>query len=195
MSKTPTLSADTITQVECQVLDVAQALVGETHVVLAVNFEKESGYWYLRVYVESKSPEAVSLETCERLSRQLDEPLESIKALKDFPYALEVSSPGLFRRLTTERECQFYQGHPVQVLPLDSANVTPLKKGPKSKASTGWIGTVQGFCTDLDSNSPAVRIKDANAQPQIVPLAKFSVTLHHHLTALEAIAAEEAETL
>ncbi len=55
------------------------------------------------------------LEDCEVISRLIDEPIETLKALGDLRYNLEVSSPGLFRSLQKKREFDFYLNQPVQV--------------------------------------------------------------------------------
>lgn len=92
----------------------------ETHLeagfyLLAVDFEKEAGAWYLRIYIEGQDA-TISLNDCERISRHLDPFLETHAPLKDLPYSLEISSPGLFRPLRTAREFDFYRGRAIRVV-------------------------------------------------------------------------------
>ncbi|MBY0404417.1 MAG: hypothetical protein K2X66_11005 [Cyanobacteria bacterium] len=90
----------------------------EKFTLIEVLLVKESGYWYLRLFVERQDFE-IALSDCESISRQIDSVIESYfeskPDLKDFPYSLEVSSPGLFRELRTPLEFNFYQGRPIQV--------------------------------------------------------------------------------
>lgn len=55
-----------------------------------------------------------SLEDCERMSRALEEQLDATQAIPD-AYVLEISSPGVSRQLTTEREFIAFKGFPVLV--------------------------------------------------------------------------------
>ena len=151
MAKTPTLASETICQVQNQVFELTNQLVDDNHLVLAVDFEKEVGAWYLRVYIESHLDKGTSLETCAEISRKLDEPLEGVKALQNFPYSLEVSSPGLFRQLKTAREFEFYQGKNVQVLPLGvdpSEAARPPKPGKPKRADSGWTRCATAFSVE-----------------------------------------------
>jgi ribosome maturation factor RimP len=55
-----------------------------------------------------------SLNDCERMSRALEEKLDAVDLIPD-AYVLEVSSPGISRELTTEREFIAFKGFPVIV--------------------------------------------------------------------------------
>ena len=61
----------------------------------------------------------ISLEDCEQMSRALEPTLDAIEALPD-AYVLEVSSPGLSRLLTTDREFISFKGFPVIVTAADA---------------------------------------------------------------------------
>jgi ribosome maturation factor RimP len=105
-----------------------------------VNFEKEAGYWYLRIYVEGRDF-SISLNDCEAVSRALDPLLDEFFPLQELSYSLEVSSPGLFRPLRQEREFAFYAGRPVRV-----ENKPPQKGKPAPKAvSKPEEGILQAF--------------------------------------------------
>lgn len=78
----------------------------------------------------------ISIEDCEKVSRRLDEVLES----QDPPvvsgsYVLEVESPGLERQLKTEREFAVFNGQRVSVESQDKI------KG----LGTQFLGTLQGM--------------------------------------------------
>lgn len=64
-----------------------------------------------------------SLDDCERMSRALEAALDASDLIPD-AYVLEVSSPGISRSLTTDREFISFKGFPVEVTttePLDGA--------------------------------------------------------------------------
>lgn len=61
-----------------------------------VEYIKEGGRWYLRIYIDSKT--GVSTEHCEKVSRALDPVLDEKDPIQD-AYILEVSSAGLERAL------------------------------------------------------------------------------------------------
>lgn len=59
-----------------------------------------------------------SLDDCERMSRALEATLDSAGAIPD-AYVLEVSSPGISRQLTTDREFISFKGFAVIVSTLE----------------------------------------------------------------------------
>ena len=121
-TKSIQLSPDTIAEVRNAVFALAEKALPEAF-YLVVDFEKESGHWYLRLYIDKADQQSkVSLENCEVASRAIDPELESIKHLKDFPYTLEVSSPGAFRPIATGREFVFYAGRNIKIERPDRAN-------------------------------------------------------------------------
>lgn len=73
---------------------------------IEIELEKESGNWFLRVYIFS-TDHPVNHQDCENLSRGLDNFLDD---LIPFKYRLEISSPGLYRKIKTEREYVLFEG-------------------------------------------------------------------------------------
>jgi ribosome maturation factor RimP len=67
----------------------------------------------LRVVVDSDR--GVSLDDAAAISRQLSAALDTVAVMGDFPYTLEVSSPGVDRPLTDPRHWQRAVGRLVQV--------------------------------------------------------------------------------
>jgi ribosome maturation factor RimP len=108
------LTPDQIREIETAVFQLVEAHLDARFYLLDVNFEKEAGYWYLRIYVEGRDF-LISLNDCEAVSRALDPLLDEFSPLRELSYSLEVSSPGLFRPLRQEREFAFYAGRPVRV--------------------------------------------------------------------------------
>ena len=77
-----------------------------------VEYVKEAGLWYLRVYVDRD--EGVTLEHCEAISRELDPILDQKDPIPD-SYTFEVSSAGAERALRRPSDFQRFLGHLVEV--------------------------------------------------------------------------------
>jgi len=73
----------------------------------------------LRVVVDSDR--GVSLDDAAAVSRELSAALDTVAVMGDFPYTLEVSSPGVDRPLTDRRHWRRAVGRLVQVTVADSA--------------------------------------------------------------------------
>ena len=72
----------------------------------------------LRVVVDSDR--GVSLDDASTVSRELSAALDTVAVMGDFPYTLEVSSPGVDRPLTDRRHWRRAVGRLVQVIVTDS---------------------------------------------------------------------------
>ena len=72
----------------------------------------------LRVVVDSD--QGVSLDDAATISRELSTALDTVAVMGDFPYTLEVSSPGVDRPLTDQRHWRRAVGRLVQVAVTDS---------------------------------------------------------------------------
>lgn len=59
-----------------------------------IEFEREAGDWYLRVYIARNDEQYVSTDDCELVSRYLSDKLDEVDPIED-AYYLEVSSPGI----------------------------------------------------------------------------------------------------
>ncbi len=76
----------------------------------------------LRVVVDSD--QGVSLDDAAVISRQLSAVLDTAPVMGDFPYTLEVSSPGVDRPLTDPRHWRRAVGRLVQVTVTDAGTVS-----------------------------------------------------------------------
>jgi len=76
----------------------------------------------LRVVVDSDP--GVSLDDAAAISRKLSAALDSVAVMGDFPYTLEVSSPGVDRPLTDPRHWRRAVGRLVQVTAEDSGSIS-----------------------------------------------------------------------
>ncbi len=117
--KTKPLSPQQIQAIQDQVYELAEVIVSANYFVVDVVMELENGRWYLRIYLDHPNLAVrVTLEDCKDISDALGPMIdESVKVLEEFPYSLEVSSPGLFRSLTKPREFQFYKGRRIELKP------------------------------------------------------------------------------
>ena len=66
-----------------------------------VEYVREAGNWYLRVYVDKEG--GITVDDCEIVSRALSDKLDANDFIED-SYILEVSSPGLGRPLKKEKD-------------------------------------------------------------------------------------------
>ena len=73
---------------------------------IEISFEKENGRWFLRIFIY-KNDGKVSLDDCESLTHALNTNLDE---LIDVKYYLEVSSPGLDRKLKSAKEYVIFRG-------------------------------------------------------------------------------------
>ena len=96
-----------------------------------VEYVKEAGDYYLRAYIDKEG--GVSIDDCEAVSRALDAPLDSEDFIPD-AYTLEVSSPGLGRRLTKDRHLEKSLG-----------NVVEIKLFKPLEGEKEWMGELTGY--------------------------------------------------
>ena len=76
-----------------------------------IDFVRENNKDILKIFIYSNT-KSVTLDDCEKISRSLDEFLDE---LIDFKYSLEVSSPGLTRKLKSEKEYLIFVGKIVSI--------------------------------------------------------------------------------
>lgn len=79
---------------------------------------QEVGRNLLRVYIDSEN--GVNLDQCQGVSRELSVILDVEDPITD-EYLLEVSSPGIFRKLRNEKEYKRFLGNRVSIRPLDGS--------------------------------------------------------------------------
>ncbi|MEF9946374.1 MAG: ribosome maturation factor RimP [Lachnospiraceae bacterium] len=77
-----------------------------------VEYVKEVGTWYLRVYIDK--PAGIAVDDCEAVSRRLSEGLDENEFIEE-AYILEVSSPGLGRPLKKEKDFQKSIGKEIEI--------------------------------------------------------------------------------
>lgn len=100
-----------------------------------VEYVSEGGYNYLRVYVEKKDGDT-SLDDCVALSRKIDTLADEIIKEKFF---LEVSTPGLERKLKKERDFIRFVGKKVKIYTRSQVEGRKAFEGLIEKYEDGMI--------------------------------------------------------
>lgn len=96
-----------------EILEVLDRLFGESDVeVVEVVTTGSSRGRVIRVFVDK--PGGVSVGDCARLSRAIEDELEAAGSVPG-PYVLEVSSPGVNRRLHRRRDFKRFRGETAKV--------------------------------------------------------------------------------
>ncbi len=85
---------------------------------------KENHKWFLRIFIYSEERE-VNLDDCERVSRSLSGFLEE---LIPFKYNLEVSSPGLERKIKSTKEYLIFKNRDISIKLKESIDDFPEKQ-------------------------------------------------------------------
>ncbi len=96
----------------------------------------------LRVVVDSDG--GVSLDDAAAVSRELAAVLDTVAVMGDFPYTLEVSSPGVDRPLTDRRHWRRAVGRLVQVTVTDSGGARPVSGRVAAADADGVTLDVEG---------------------------------------------------
>jgi ribosome maturation factor RimP len=116
--------------------------------VVDVEFRREPGGWVLRLFVEkhgstenrlSVRDAAVDLSLCAGVSRDLSPALD-VADLVPHAYHLEVSSPGVERRLRDERDFIRFEGQKAKLRLRDPVASSP--SGARQRVVVGTLGAV-----------------------------------------------------
>lgn len=107
-----------------QVSELARPIVEEEGCSLwDVEYVREAGQWYLRVYIDKEG--GVGIDDCTRISRRLDPLLDEADPIPD-SYVFEVGSAGAERELKRPSDFRQFMGSDVQVRlyrPVDGSKV------------------------------------------------------------------------
>ncbi len=118
------MSAESKTGVAGKVSLLAGPLAQELGLSLwDVQYQKEGAEWILRVYIDKEG--GVGIDDCVAMSHALDPVLDREDPVPQ-EYVLEVSSPGLNRKLTRPEHFEAYMDEPVRV-----RLIRPLEEGTR----------------------------------------------------------------
>lgn len=130
------MKADAQKQVRQQVEQLAEALVvSEGMELVDLEFRREGRRWMLRLFIDKDG--GVTLDDCASISRELGDLLD-VKDVIPQSYVLEVSSPGLNRRLRKKEHFSRFAGQQVRlrlVAPIDGRkNIVGELEGVEDEA-------------------------------------------------------------
>ena len=102
-----------------------------------VEYIKEAGGWYLRIYIDR--PDGISISHCEAVSHDLDPILDEHEDLIPGSYTFEVSSAGAERRLRRPSDFERFIGHLIEVKLYKSKNGQKIYLGNLAEYNDGVI--------------------------------------------------------
>lgn len=134
-------------------LNLAEPVANENGCyIYDVEYVKEGGSWYLRIFADKDG--GITIDECEAISRKLSEKLDEKDFIKQ-DYLLEVSSPGIERRLRQEKHFEMYKGETVDVGLYKAVNGT--------KTLCGTLLGLSGDEISIDCEGDIVKIKPNEA--------------------------------
>ena len=84
----------------------------EGYELVDVEYVKEGKHRFLRIYIDK--PEGISLDDCKFVSEYIGEKLDEMDPIQE-NYFLEVSSPGIDRKLKKDKDFEKFKGSDVEV--------------------------------------------------------------------------------
>ena len=146
-----------VTQIYEMVKPIADELNYE---IYHVEYVKENGEYYLRIYIEKEG--GITLSDCEALSRRVSDLMDEKDPIPE-AYFLEVSSPGLNRTLFTEAHYKRFVGREVLV------KLTKAIDGKKSIKGILKEANEENIIVEADTliSIPKEKIKSANIEGEI----------------------------
>lgn len=115
-----------------EVTALIEPILDEMEIELVdIEYLSEHGRWILRIYVDQSG--GITLDTCAEVSREIGDLIE-IKDIFHQGYVLEVSSPGINRRLKKEKDFERAVGKNIKI-----RMVTPLE------GQRNFRGSLQSF--------------------------------------------------
>lgn len=107
-------AGDLMNKTESKVFELISQKAAESGITIyCVEFVKEGPTWVLRIYID-KDEVGVSLTDCENFSRMAGDILDEANVIES-NYMLEVSSPGIERKLSEPWHFEKYTGSEVTV--------------------------------------------------------------------------------
>ncbi len=127
-----------------------------------VEYVKENNEYYLRLYIDKENGR-ISLSDCEAVSRRISELLDEKDPIKD-PYYLEVSSPGLNRKLYKDEHFNKFLDNEIKVIFTKAIDGNKSIKGILKEVKEDVIVLeIEGN----EINVPKDKIKSANLEGEI----------------------------
>ncbi|MBE7032486.1 MAG: ribosome maturation factor RimP [Ruminococcaceae bacterium] len=100
-------------KLESNILEMATPIAEECGCyIYDIEYAKEGKARYLRIYADKDG--GISLDDCEAISRRMSDELDKADPIKE-NYVLEVSSPGIERKLKNPEHFERYLGEVVEI--------------------------------------------------------------------------------
>lgn len=109
-----------------------------------VEYVKEAGNWYLRAYIDKEG--GITINDCELVNRTLSDIMDKEDFIPD-TYILEVSSPGLGRKLKKDKDFRRSIGNDVDIK-FFKARKLPAGRNGKEVHVKELTGTLKSFTKD-----------------------------------------------
>ncbi len=139
---------------ETAVWQLAEPIAAESgFYIYDIEYIKEGGLWFLRVYIDKDG--GITMDECEAFSRTLSDTLDEAGPISG-NYYLEVSSPGIERRLKTEAHFRRYIGSVIDISLYKAVNGSKL---------------ITGILKKYENNEIAV---EADGEDILLPLSSVS---------------------
>lgn len=139
---------------ETAVWQLAEPIAAESgFYIYDIEYIKEGGLWFLRVYIDKDG--GITMDECEAFSRTLSDTLDEADPISG-NYYLEVSSPGIERRLKTEAHFRRYIGSVIDISLYKAVNGCKL---------------ITGILKKYENNEIAV---EADGEDILLPLSSVS---------------------
>lgn len=128
-------------EVNSQIMPLIEKIVKDHDLILVeADFVKDGGRWRLRIYIYHPQ-RPITHEDCENISRTVGDYLEE---LVPTAYSLEVSSPGLDRKLKSEKEYYIFKGKKAKVkLKTGEVYITEINEELMQKYRSNEISQVR----------------------------------------------------
>ncbi len=140
-------------KIEAVALELSEDTASKLGVyVVDVTYRKENGSNVLCFYIDCEG--GVGIDKCEEFSRAIEEVLDEKDPIEQ-NYSLDVSSPGVDRKLTKEREFLYYTGREVDVKLYAAENGV--------KEFTGRLNAFSDNTAEIEVNGEVRKVPVKNA--------------------------------
>lgn len=130
-----------------------------------VIYEKEAQDYYLRIFIDT--PNGISLDDCEKVNDAINPVLDEANYIKD-QYFLEVSSPGIERKLRKDKHFEASIDQEVEVSlysPIKIDKEETIEKKSKNNKNN-MTKNISGILKSFDENNITIEI-EPNKELQI----------------------------
>lgn len=141
-------------EILAKIIPVIEKAANEICLVpIEINFVQDSGRWYLRIFIY-KHDEPISHIDCENLTKNLSEHLDDLIPVQ---YYLEVSSPGIERKLKSVEEYNIFKGKKVNIKLKQ-----PIQEFKNFAATIIKYSSESGLEVQIADNGKIINIKKEN---------------------------------